>query len=479
MFEATTRLLFFDEFRLPHRLVRAGPRPANLERISWMSELSGGRSLYWPPHDRPLADDLPFGELRLGDVPFFATIAKDVTLRERISAHAEGWTPIETVRSRDGRDVGSIWRSAAGDLALPFDPNEAIIAYWSEKYRSVSGSWLDHFAGPARTTYYRVRPLLPRPAQIRLRRLIVPLQAHARFPRWPIETALHDLYDQLFRLVAMVAREPVPWLSPWPRGREWALVLTHDVESANGCRAIHVLRDIETKLDLRSSWNFVPDRYPLDVSVVDDLRARGFEIGVHGARHDGRDLASRKLLEERLPVMRTAAERWQAVGFRSPATQRAWDLMPLLQFDYDSSYPDTDPYEPQAGGCCTWLPFFNRDLVELPLTLPQDHTLFVLLGHTDESLWLEKTEQLRAAGGMALLNTHPDYQLEGLLARAYRSYLRSVTDDSTVWAALPAEISAWWRRRAATTIERRNGAWTSIGPAEAEAEIRYSVARTG
>jgi hypothetical protein len=46
--------------------------------------------------------------------------------------------------------------------------------------------------------------------------------------------------------------------------------------------------------------------------------------------------------------------------------------MPLLVFDYDSSYPDTDPYEPPPGGCCTWLPYFNEELIELPITLAQD-----------------------------------------------------------------------------------------------------------
>lgn len=473
MFEATTKFLFFDEFRVPHRTTAADPESPGLERISWVGENDSGRSLYWLARDQP-AGRLSFAECRLGGIPFFASITNNTTLRERISRIAEGWVPIETVGDRDGEAVGSIWSSAAGDLALPFDPNEAISACWSEEYRSAVGTGLKRLVGPARSTYYRIRPRLPRSAQIRLRRLFVPLQARTRFPRWPIETALHDLYERLFRFVGVVAREPVPWLSPWPRGRAWALVLTHDVETEAGCRLIDTLADIETELDLRSSWNFVPERYSLDDSVVHGLRARGFEVGVHGARHDGRDLASRELLEERLPVMQNAAARWQAVGFRSPATQRAWDLMPLLGFDYDSSYPDTDPYEPQAGGCCTWFPYFNRDLVELPLTMPQDHTLFVLLGHKDESLWLEKTEHLRMAGGMALLNTHPDYQLDGLLPRAYGSYLRSVSADSGVWAALPAEVSAWWRRRAGTTIERRNGAWTAVGPASAEAEIRYA-----
>jgi hypothetical protein len=52
--------------------------------------------------------------------------------------------------------------------------------------------------------------------------------------------------------------------------------------------------------------------------------------------------------------------------------------MASLPFEYDSSYPDTDPFEPQPGGCCSWLPYFNGPLVELPITLPQDHTLFVI-----------------------------------------------------------------------------------------------------
>ena len=51
--------------------------------------------------------------------------------------------------------------------------------------------------------------------------------------------------------------------------------------------------------------------------------------------------------------MRAYAERWEAVGFRSPATHRDWELMPLLGVDYDSSSPDTDPFEPKSGGCCT------------------------------------------------------------------------------------------------------------------------------
>jgi hypothetical protein len=145
--------------------------------------------------------------------------------------------------------------------------------------------------------------------------------------------------------------------------------------------------------------------------------------------------------------------------------------MPLLPFDYDSSYPDTDPFEPQAGGCCSWLPFFNRDLVELPITLPQDHTLFTILGRSSESEWLAKARRIRAGGGMALVIVHPDYMLDPPSLATYERFLMAFRDDATAWKALPKDVSAWWRRRAASSIRLVGGRWTVSGPAEEEARI--------
>ena len=223
----------------------------------------------------------------------------------------------------------------------------------------------------------------------------------------------------------------------------------------------------------RSSWNLVPRRYTVEDSVVGELWEGGFEVGVHGLYHDGRDLESRATLEERLPAMREAAQRWRANGFRSPATHRSWELMPLLGFDYDSSYPDTDPFEPQAGGCCSLLPFFNDDLVELPITLAQDHTVFVILRHRDESIWLEKTSFIKSRGGMALLITHPDYFLDPERVASYERLLAGLGADSTVWRALPHEVSEWWRRRAASSVELRSSGWEIVGPAALDGRVVF------
>jgi hypothetical protein len=325
-----------------------------------------------------------------------------------------------------------------------------------------------------RRSYYAVRPLLPRSAQIGLRRAFTRVQMQTAFPRWPTETALHDLCDLVLGRVADAAGAAIPHLAAWPDGHRWALALTHDVEHAAGRDAIGRVRSVETARGLRSSWYFVPERYGVSDELVRDLRAAGCEVGVHGLRHDGRDLRSVRMLHRRLPEIRRWARRWEAIGFRSPATHRVWEWMPLLGFDYDSSSPDTDPYEPVPGGCCSWLPFFNANLVELPITLPQDHTLFVLL-RTDERVWLDKTRALRARGGMALLLTHPDYQLDNDNLSRYVRFLDAFGGDPTAWHALPSEISVWWRQRAATRLVQRGGEWCAIGPGADRAAVAFAM----
>jgi hypothetical protein len=306
--------------------------------------------------------------------------------------------------------------------------------------------------------------------QLWLRRVFARTRAAPAYPAWPLEHGLHDLYDWLLGVTAAVAGTAVPWLHPWPDGAEWAMVLTHDVETDQGCRDIELLRGPERDRGYRSSWNFVPERYDVAAGVLAQLGAEDCEVGVHGLRHDGKDVRSRRMLDRRIPAMREAAGRWAAVGFRSPATQRRWDLMPRLPFAYDSSYTDTEPYEPQPGGCCTYWPFFNDSLVELPITIPQDHTLFEILGHRDGTVWLDKGRALRSRHGMLLALSHPDYA-HGLAAGAWQALLDEFADDDTKWQALPREVAEWWRARADSEPELCEGTWRVRGPAEGRARV--------
>jgi hypothetical protein len=466
-FESNEPFAFFDYFRVPYRVVpdRRGDRSGRLRPVP-----AAAASLRWMRVDGRVC------RFELAGMQLAGCVATDEDVRQE--TRSGRWRPAEPLLGADGRRLGSVWRDADGSVLLPFDPGEVMTTLWSERYRDADRSALRAAIMRAAVRgYYLLRPALPRRVQISLRRAFTPVQERTTFPRWPVEDGLHEFYRWLFGVLEEIAGRPVPWLDLWPHGRSWAFVLTHDVETAAGLGQRELLRGPERELGLRSSWNLVAERYDVDDDLVRSLRDDNCEVGVHGLRHDGKDLGSSRLLRKRLPAMRRAAQRWGAVGFRSPATHRRWEWMPRLGFDYDSSYPDTDRYEPQPGGCCTVLPFFNEDMVELPITLPQDHTLFALLGCGDGEPWREKARHIRDHGGMALVLTHPDYASDPVLAGAYRELISSLHQDPTMWHALPHEVACWWRQRAASSLRGGDDGWRIEGPAAGAGSVRYGPLR--
>jgi peptidoglycan/xylan/chitin deacetylase (PgdA/CDA1 family) len=466
LLSSSRRIEVLETLGVPYELGASG-FDSTLGRLE---RASGGPALLWPEGAVGVRSTY-----RLGQTPLFTSLMPDEEADRLLGATGLFWRRELEVVDTAGRVVAALRRADDGSVFLPFDPDDAAGTLLREAYLEQTTPAVARKAKDlARAAYYRLRPLLPRGAQMALRRRFARVQERTAFPRWPTETALYDLYGLLLRLVDEVAGEPVPRLAPWPAGKSWAFVLTHDVETGVGYSRIQAVLDAERRLGLRSAWFFVPERdYRVEDEQVAELAEQGCEVGVHGLRHDGRDLAPDEL-QRRLPAMRAWADRWGATGFRSPATHRSWALMPCLGFDYDSSFLDVARYEPQAGGSCSWLPFFIDDLVELPITLPMDHTLFELLGHADGRAWHEKAAFLRGRGGMALLLTHPDY-LDDSRLRDYERYLEAFAGDETGWYALPHEVSAWWRRRAASRIVRGSDGWTVEGPAAHEARIEFGA----
>lgn len=471
LFCSSNELAVLEHFRVPYEL----DRELGGVGLEELRPSQGGPALFWKRDlDGPVQAASLLGADRSTPIPLFARLLSDELIEPLLRQCGGTWERARTITSADGTPLASIWRDEDGSTFLPFDPNEVVESFWAERYLSTAAG--QRALGLRRAlmmAYYRTRPVLPRSAQIWLRRRFARLQARSPFPSWPIETCLHDFFDLMFSILTGINGAPVPCIAPWPDGYSWALVLTHDVEQAKGLEAIGPVAELERAHGLRSSWNLVPRRYEVDPACISDLVDDGFEIGVHGIYHDGRDLESWSTWQERLGAAHEAAERWNAVGFRSAALHRQSEWMRALRFDYDSSCPDTDPFEPQNGGCCTWLPFFNGELVELPLTLRQDHTLFVILGHEDETAWVHKTNFLRGQGGMAMIDTHPDYLVDERIFAAYARFLKRFADDPTVWHALPREVSAWWRRRAESWLEHDGSTWQVVGPAELEGRVSY------
>ena len=247
----------------------------------------------------------------------------------------------------------------------------------------------------------------------------------------------------------------------WPERRRFGFILTHDVEGPRGVENIPRLLEIERRHGLCSSWNFVAEDYPIDPDLFPALREAGCEIGLHGLHHDGLLFADRTSFAAQLPGIHCVMQEWGAVGFRSPATQREPAWMSELSCLYDSSFPDTDPFEPQSGGCCSIWPFFLDDLVELPITMVQDHTLFEILRETSIERWVEKSEWVAANHGLVNVLVHPDYLLSDRRLDLYEQLLVHLAGLPGGWHALPRDVACWWRSRA--SLER--GPATSIDPA--------------
>jgi peptidoglycan/xylan/chitin deacetylase (PgdA/CDA1 family) len=338
-----------------------------------------------------------------------------------------------------------------------------------ERYRPRSG----RRSLPMRA-YYGVKPLMPRPLQLALRRRYAKRQARVEFPRWPIEPILVERHRAALRAeLDRRGATALPEIAPWPDGHRFAAVLTHDVEGPVGVSRVREIMAMESRHGLRSSWNFVGDWYPIEPGLFEHIRAEGFEIGLHGIKHDCKLFESRDTFAAELPEIHRRLAEWGADGFRAPATHRNPDWQEELGARYDTSFPDTDPFEPLAGGCCSILPFFFGDMVELPITLVQDHTLWEILQRDTIDLWTQKSDWIAANGGLINPIVHPDYLDTPARLRMYEEFLEYLAGQADAWQALPSEVADWWRtRRDLQLVE--DGAQARIeGPSSDRARLQW------
>jgi hypothetical protein len=306
-----------------------------------------------------------------------------------------------------------------------------------------------HFEfGALKQIYYRIRPALPIWTRPFLHRLSSRRQRKHALLEWPIEDRYVNFQFQLLHLyLSARGAQSIQQIRFWPAAKRFALVLTHDVESAKGQQSVVNVADLDQKYGFRSSFNFVPEHYKVEGSLFAELRSRGFEVGVHGLRHDGRLFMSRRIFEERVPQINEYLRLWGAVGFRSPFTHRNPHWMQALEIEYDSSFFDTDPFEPIAGGTMSIWPFRLGRFIELPYTLAQDHTLMHTLAESTPRLWLEKVDFIRRFGGMALVNVHPDYLRKPAHIGIYEEFLDQMRRVDDYWHALPRDVARWWKLR--------------------------------
>ena len=280
-----------------------------------------------------------------------------------------------------------------------------------------------------------------------MRRSLARIQRKDSKGRWPIsETA---------------GIPPQGWPG-WPEGKRFALVLTHDVEGSKGLAKCSALMQLEKKLGFRSSFNFVPEgSYRVPRELLNHFVENGFEVGVHDLHHNGKLYRSKARFDAAAPRINKYLREWNAVGFRSGFMHRNLEWLHALDVEYDMSTFDTDPFEPQPDGVNTIFPFLienggSKTYAELPYTLPQDSTLFLLLKENSIAIWKKKLDWIAERGGMALLNVHPDYvSFNGTCsnefpAAMYEELLKYVREryDGSVCYLLPRDVAAFLKNHA-------------------------------
>jgi hypothetical protein len=289
--------------------------------------------------------------------------------------------------------------------------------------------------------YYLVKPAIPHSLRLTLRGHLASWRRRRSASVWPINEA--------------AAKKP-QWWSGWPDGKRFAFILTHDVEGQKGLENCKDLAQVEMDFGFRSSFNFVPEgEYEVSSSLRTFLVEHGFEIGVHDLHHDGTLYRTRAAFSAGAKRINQHLERWQAVGFRSAFMFHDLEWLKDLNILYDASTFDTDPFEPQPDAANTVFPFWvercdGSGYVELPYSLPQDSTLFLILREKTNEIWKRKLDWLAKHGGMALVNVHPDYIAFGdsclrteFPVKLYQDFLVYVSREfgSCAWHVLPRDLA--------------------------------------
>jgi hypothetical protein len=369
-----------------------------------------------------------------------------------------------------------------GQVRLPFELAEIVTNLRREQYQQNGFRLLNRVTAgsTAQRLYYFLRPVLRVGVRKHLQKIRLSGWEDISFPRWPVDVSVDVLMrDVLGLTLEQSAGARVPFIWFWPDGANCALMVTHDVEGASGIAFCERLMDIDDAHGIKSAFQLIPEgQEQAWQSLAPRLRRRGFEVNLHDLNHDGYLFHERAEFLERARRINHYARSFQCEGFRSGAMYRRQQWYDAFEFEYDMSVPNVAHLEPQRGGCCTVMPYFVGDILELPLTTIQDYSLFHILGEYSISLWQQQIETIREQNGLITVLAHPDYlALPGALEvyTQLLAHLQELRSKVPVWMALPAEINRWWRNRREMRIVRDGNGWRIEGPDAHRARLAYAT----
>jgi hypothetical protein len=124
------------------------------------------------------------------------------------------------------------------------------------------------------------------------------------------------------------------------------------------------------------------------------------------------------------------------------------------------------------------MPYFVGDMLELPVTTIQDHSLFHVLNLHSLELWKQQAEMILNKHGLISFIVHPDYIISERAQKAYKSllqYLSTLRKERNLWFALPGEVNRWWRQRDKMTIIKDGSKWLIEGAGRERAVLAFAT----
>jgi hypothetical protein len=299
------------------------------------------------------------------------------------------------------------------------------------------------------------------------------------FPHWPLDVTVDSIISSLMLMAIRASgQDSIPFIWFWPNSQSSCAVMTHDVESIKGRDFCSALMDMDDAYGIKASFQVIPEgRYPVPENFLDSIRQRGFEITVHDLNHDGHLYRNHAQFLKRAKKINAYIKQFQTEGFRAGALYRKQAWYQALDCSYDMSVPNTGRFDPQPGGCCTVMPYFVDNILEIPVTTTQDYTLFHILNDYSIDTWKRQTDQIMEMHGLMSFIVHPDYILQARARNCYESlihHLNHLRQTRGVWITTPAELNRWWRQRTSMTLVQVDGAWTIQGEGSDQAGVAYA-----
>ncbi len=460
----------------PHELLKHRPASAGTEIAKALTKIFMNTSFL--DHYRCPEGFAPFGVAEeLGRTPGYFRFGKKITCFGRAAA------PVSPAPHGHLTDVLSLLQPCGNQVLLPFDPDEIVENLLEEKY-VVSEGAPSVLQQCIKEAYYFARPFLSVGIRKHFQRFHLRERKSIEFPAWPLDQTVDHLRAELMSLAVRANEDrPIPFIWFWPDEYQGCVLMTHDVEHEPGRAFCGELMDLDGRYGIRSAFEVVPEeRYALSEAFLESIPARGFELNVHDLNHDGHLFENRRVFLERIEKINAFGKKWRAEGFRSGAMYRNAAWKDAFQFSYDMSFASAAHLEPQKGGCCTAMPYFLGELVELPLTTTQDYTLFHILGQYSIDLWKEELSTIAASNGLATFIVHPDYVIDPRARVVYESLLESISGycrREHLWQPLPRDAAHWWRQRSQMHIAPSGGSWAVTGPGSERARVAFAQVEDG